>query len=200
MYSWSLQLFQWDKDNVIVTGSSDGIVRVCDDVMVVSWDVMVMSWWCHGNVMVMSLWCHGDVMVMSGWCHGDVMVMSWWCQGDVMVMSCFYGSKHLHQQGYCISSIRRRDYLIISSHDFVQLLYKSSIIIWKQCLLNSVRILCKKSFINKWHKESQLSSNGSASRQQSFFVVDGEYLGRVFMMLGLVPKRQYVENDPFKED
>ena len=45
IYSWSLQLFQWDKDNVIITGSSDGIVRVCAD-----------AWWCHDDVMVITWW------------------------------------------------------------------------------------------------------------------------------------------------
>ena len=56
-----------------------------------------------------------------------------------------------------------------------------------------------KTFINKWHQESQLSSNGRICVKAAifFFVADGEYPGRVFMMLGLVPKRQYVENDPF---
>ena len=28
-----LQLFEWDKDNVIVTGSSDGIVRVSGNIV-----------------------------------------------------------------------------------------------------------------------------------------------------------------------
>jgi len=31
----------------------------------------------------------------------------------------------------------------------------------------------QESFINKLHQESHLSSNGSASRQQSLFVADG---------------------------
>ena len=98
----------------------------------------------------MSWLCHSGVMVMSWWCHGDVMVMSWWCP-SFMGPSIYIGKGTVFYQSDVVTTNYSR-----FCETTTQEQYNNLKAVFIRLCMNSLL----KTFINKWHQESQLSSNG----------------------------------------